>query len=137
MGYAAAMAAEMGAERGRVAIVAGVGLGVATDSHRRRIEITPDRAKLMAQGAIAFVDKVRRAGDGQSHFAAMAGAGVGCGGHAGEDNGVAAPVQLHLDFSTVTPAKAGAYTHWCKKSLANACILSDTFEAYGSRPSPG
>ena len=111
MGYAAAMAAEMGAERGRVAIVAGVGLGVATDSHRRRIEITPDRAKLMAQGAIAFIDKVRRAGDNQGHSAAMAGAGVGCVCHAGKDNWVAGYGQSHFDFSTVTPAKAGAYTH--------------------------
>ena len=83
------MAAEMGAERGRVAIGAGIGLRVATDGHHRRIEIAPDRAKLMAQGAIAFVDIVRRAGDDQGHFAAMAGAGVGCVCHAEEDNGVA------------------------------------------------
>ena len=131
------MAAEMGADRGRVAVGAGVGLGVASDLYLFGREISPDRAKLMAQGAIAFIDIVRRAGDDQGHFAAMAGAGVGCVYHGGKDNGVAAPGQLHLDFSTVTPAKAGAYTHWCKKSLANACILSDTFEAYGSRPAPG
>ena len=109
MGYAAAIVAEMGAERGRVAIVAGVGLGVATDRHLFGCEISPDRAKLVAQGAIAYIDIIRCAGDDQGHFAAMAGAGVGCVCHAGEDNGVAGYGQSHLDFSTVTPAKAGLY----------------------------
>ena len=127
------MAAKMGADCGRVAVVAGVGLGATADLHLFGHEISPDRAKLMAQGAIALIDIIRCAGDDQGHFAAMAGAGVGGICHAGKDNERTGYGQSHLDFSTVTPAKAGAYTR-CNNRKKHKHLCEPPYtEAYGSR----
>lgn len=51
------------------------------DPHLRHREIAPERAQRGAQGAVAIIDIVRPAGQGDTHHAAMAGACDGGVGH--------------------------------------------------------
>ena len=51
------------------------------DPHLRHREIAPERAQRGAQGAVAIIDIVRSARQGDAHRAAMAGAGDMCVGH--------------------------------------------------------